>query len=495
MTTQSGSFAGLGFGIEKNSVTGALQLGGQGLAGANEILISERILTASTPSVTFSDIPDDYDLLRLEIVARSDIVSTTQSLKIEFNGDTTVTNYHRQDYVFDNGSNLSSEGQDNYVGDVAGASATADYYGIVTIIIPNYTGAWIKSADGVSNQPSNTGLARIARRAVHRHTGSGLTSAITSLAITADGNNFISGSKFKLIGVKSGIPAQVGGITKIQKQTLTGSQASITFENIPQKYDALYFLTKLRTDEAATAVSQVLMTVNGDTTSTNYRTQNVAGAGGAGSFGETNDPRSCEAAGSTAPAESFSTGQITINGYASATGTKKALCVSQEDRGGAGALVANNRAWFKVASSPAAAITSVTFTPLTGAVNFITDSEIILFGIGGTDQQLAVEALTASRSLNNNTDVGKVFTNEGATSSVAFTLPDAIAGLNYTFVVEDTDGLSITAQAGDTIRIYDQLSASGGNATSTDQGATIILTAISSSKWVATSGLGTWTVT
>jgi len=75
-------------------------------------------------------------------------------------------------------------------------------------------------------------------------------------------------------------------------------------------------------------------------------------------------------------------------------------------------------------------------------------------------------------------DNGRAFTNEGATARVDFALPTAIAGYSFTFLVQDADGLRITAAAGDTVRIAASVSAAAGYAESTATGSVLTLTAI-----------------
>lgn len=112
---------------------------------------------------------------------------------------------------------------------------------------------------------------------------------------------------------------------------------------------------------------------------------------------------------------------------------------------------------------------------------------------GALVAQMAVEARTAATSPAAS-DSRKAYTNEGATSQVAVTLPAAAAGLEYTFIIQDTDGIQITAAAGDTIRQAASVSASGGTATSTTIGDTLTLLAINSTEWIAIASHGTWTL-
>jgi len=89
-------------------------------------------------------------------------------------------------------------------------------------------------------------------------------------------------------------------------------------------------------------------------------------------------------------------------------------------------------------------------------------------------------------------DTGKVFSNEGAAALAVYNLPAAAAGLTYTFVVQDADGIQIDAQAGDTIRLATSVSSSGGTATSTDIGSALILVALNATEWMARSIVGAW---
>lgn len=87
-----------------------------------------------------------------------------------------------------------------------------------------------------------------------------------------------------------------------------------------------------------------------------------------------------------------------------------------------------------------------------------------------------------------------VYTNEGTTAQNYRTLPSAAAGYQFTFVVQDADGIRVVAAAGDTIRIAGTVSATAGYAQSTTIGSTLTLVAINATEWVAISWLGTWTI-
>lgn len=92
-------------------------------------------------------------------------------------------------------------------------------------------------------------------------------------------------------------------------------------------------------------------------------------------------------------------------------------------------------------------------------------------------------------------DSRTAYTNEGAAAQVNFNLPTAAANLEYTFVVQDTDGIQITAATGDTIRVAGSVSATAGTAAATTIGNVLRLLAINATEWIAVSVIGTWTVT
>lgn len=87
------------------------------------------------------------------------------------------------------------------------------------------------------------------------------------------------------------------------------------------------------------------------------------------------------------------------------------------------------------------------------------------------------------------------FTNEGTSAKVGFTLPAAAAGLVFTFIVQDADGIRVTAAAGDTIRVAGEVSIAAGYIESTTIGSTMTLMAINATEWlVVPAYLGTWTL-
>ncbi len=100
------------------------------------------------------------------------------------------------------------------------------------------------------------------------------------------------------------------------------------------------------------------------------------------------------------------------------------------------------------------------------------------------------------------TDGGTIYSNAGAGSISIFTLP--VAGPNsrgciFTFVVNDTDGIRVTADAGHTINIAGVASSSAGTASCTTLGGSLTLVYVDNNistagRWVALCHEGTWTL-
>jgi len=142
-------------------------------------------------------------------------------------------------------------------------------------------------------------------------------------------------------------------------------------------------------------------------------------------------------------------------------------------------------------------------TPEAGAVEWDGTNLYVTQTTGPTRKQLGfalktVEANTAGVGSPNiliSSETDKTLTNEGATAKNYHTLPTAVAGLTFTFIVQDADGIRVVANTGDTIRVAGTVSASAGYTESTTVGDVITLVAINATEWIAISYVGTWTTT
>ena len=108
--------------------------------------------------------------------------------------------------------------------------------------------------------------------------------------------------------------------------------------------------------------------------------------------------------------------------------------------------------------------------------------EITITGVGGPN------VLVDSESR-------KVLVNEDTLAAMNYqTLPDAAAGLIFTFICNHADGIRIVAAAGDTMRLNGSVSVAAGYVESTIVGSAVKLVAIDATEWIATSVNGTWNV-
>lgn len=128
--------------------------------------------------------------------------------------------------------------------------------------------------------------------------------------------------------------------------------------------------------------------------------------------------------------------------------------------------------------------------------NYGTIVSIALTGNGATASISGFKATVTART----TDAAEagatsyaVVTNAGATALVTRTLPAAVAGWTYTFIVMDADGLKIQAASGDDIRVLDKITGTAGYIQSTTIGSVVTLVAVDATTWVATSIHGVWT--
>lgn len=121
--------------------------------------------------------------------------------------------------------------------------------------------------------------------------------------------------------------------------------------------------------------------------------------------------------------------------------------------------------------------------------------ELARFGFAQESQLEAVTEGSGSPNVLTTDEADKVVTNEGASAKAYNTLPAARAGLRSPiFVVQDADGLRVTAGAGDTLRIETSVSPAAGYVEATAIGSAVQFVAVNDTEWIAMLKLGTWTV-
>jgi hypothetical protein len=147
------------------------------------------------------------------------------------------------------------------------------------------------------------------------------------------------------------------------------------------------------------------------------------------------------------------------------------------------------------AGNAAAARTYIWPTNFGAAGSVLTDAAgngTLSWAVGASKSITVTPKATTPITVNTSTDVGSAFTNEGASAQIVFNLPAAAAGLTYTFIVQDVDGIQVVGNGTNTIRLSSAVSSAGGTATSIAIGSVLTLVAINASEWVATSITGTW---
>ena len=175
----------------------ASQISGHLVANSYQSIATGVVDSSGAASITFSSIPSTYTHLQIRYLCNTTrVAGASGSGKIEFNGDTTATNYSTH-ALYGNGATASAAGYANnnysmwYYGDtttyVAGVVDILDY----TNTNKNKT---IRNLTGYDqNGAGQIGLASMAWFS---------TSAITSIVLTPTSYSFNQYSKFALYGIK-----------------------------------------------------------------------------------------------------------------------------------------------------------------------------------------------------------------------------------------------------------------------------------------------------
>jgi hypothetical protein len=169
------------------------------MADETYTLIQKTTVTsAGASSISFTNIPQNFTDLVVMCSLRNATASTAQSGWVKFNGSSTG---YAHKYLGGDGASASSAGDAAatriYIGQVDGATATANTFANVSIYIPNYTSANYKSVsiDGVQETNDTTAYATLS---------AGLwsnTDAITSISLETTAGNYVQYSSASLYGV------------------------------------------------------------------------------------------------------------------------------------------------------------------------------------------------------------------------------------------------------------------------------------------------------
>ncbi len=170
-------------------------------------LIGRVELQEDTATITFSDIPQDFEALVLNIYTRSDQVGLTDDVLVEFNGDAVAANYDWQRLYGQVAAVIASRNAASQrLVPISGSTEGAGEFAGGLVTIPGYSKAdRYKHILSLSGRNENIVFLRSARWED--------TSAITQIILTPEaGTNFVPGSVFELWGIlpREGLPASSG---------------------------------------------------------------------------------------------------------------------------------------------------------------------------------------------------------------------------------------------------------------------------------------------
>lgn len=163
----------------------------------NHVLLETIVLSQSTSSVTFDNLPTSgYTDLKIVASARSDRADLSDNIIISFNGSTANLSYR---YLQGSGTSAySSTSTTGYVGTQGASTSTAKTFGNAEYYIPNYRSGDYKSVSSDSIDETN---AAGAYQTLVAQLWSN-TAAITSINLKPQvGSNFVTNSTFSIYGV------------------------------------------------------------------------------------------------------------------------------------------------------------------------------------------------------------------------------------------------------------------------------------------------------
>lgn len=183
-------------------------LASSGAPLASYELITSTVLSSSAASVTFSSLGTTaaaYKHLQIRYTARSNrAVAYPDTVSMQINGDTNVSNYRWHLIGGDSGSVSAYNGQLNpagaFIGAAAGGTSTANAFAANIIDILDFSSSKNKTIRTLGGSSASTGY----NNEVRLYSSLWLsTAAITSLVITINSSNtLVAGSRFSLYGLR-----------------------------------------------------------------------------------------------------------------------------------------------------------------------------------------------------------------------------------------------------------------------------------------------------
>lgn len=187
-----------------NNIVGLLDAGIPASTNSYESIQTVLVGSGGQSSVSFTSIPSTYKHLQIRGISRDNRSSVNNNVYLQFNGDTTFTNY-RFHFVYGDGGGAAAGGDQAsglfaYGGISASANAGSNIFGTSVIDILDYTNTnknkVTRTLSGLDVNGSG-GFISLA---------SGLwlnTNAVTSITLIPwGGNTFQQYSSFALYGIK-----------------------------------------------------------------------------------------------------------------------------------------------------------------------------------------------------------------------------------------------------------------------------------------------------
>ena len=327
-------------------------------------LVEEETNAGADFSADFDNIPQDGHDLVVIGYSQSDQAAVEDEILHEINNDGGAAAYPVQELTGRAGADAASQPAGDEIGMTSGDNAGANEFGAFVATYSQYAEA--------TNQVHFTSLT-----GYHESTGptsevrlmSGrwaTVDAITRLELYPNaGGDFKAGSLFSLYRV----PRYV-----IDRQELVAPAATITFNNIPQEYQALQLLVYARSDDAIPISDDVAITLNTDAGPATFDYQYLEGTGAgpptAAISAASNVLLTITAAGEGA--NEFGGGVVTFPRYERTDGHKHFITISGTNEN---QVIIRSSRW-----EDTDAITRIDLDPVNGA-NFIAGSVFELVGI------------------------------------------------------------------------------------------------------------------
>jgi hypothetical protein len=227
-------------------------------------LVEEQLL-AAPGAVTFDNISQGEGDLAVVIYARSVVANILDNLLWEVNDDAVAANYWTQRLSGDGVAAGAATLNNQEFGIIAGDTATVNAFGGGAAIISQYTKGNQPHALSFVGFHSSAGPRALLKINSSRRNN---IEPIHKLRFSTNvGTNFLAGSLVSLYRVPKRI---------IQRVELTAPQATITFANIPQNFEALVLHVYTRSSVAA-LVDEITITINADAVLANYDFQELTG--------------------------------------------------------------------------------------------------------------------------------------------------------------------------------------------------------------------------